>query len=89
MVLSIKGDFVWHFHADADDLLIVVDGTLTILLRDREIILKPGESFVVPKGVEHKPVAKEEAHVLFVKKAGTINTGENACDKTVTHEKWI
>jgi mannose-6-phosphate isomerase-like protein (cupin superfamily) len=86
---KMKGEFVWHSHTDADELFIVVDGTLTILLRDREIVLKPGESFVVPRGVEHKPVAIEEAHVLFIEKAGTINTGANTCDRTVTQEEWI
>ena len=86
---KMKGEFVWHSHVDADELFIVIEGILTICLRDREVVLHPGESFVVPKGVEHKPVAHEEVHVLFIEKAGTVNTGDNAGEKTVTHEEWI
>lgn len=62
---------------------------LTSCLRDREVVLKAGESFVVPKGVEHKPVAYDEAHVLFIEKAGTKNTGDVKCDKTVEDEEWV
>jgi mannose-6-phosphate isomerase-like protein (cupin superfamily) len=86
---KMKGEFVWHAHNNSDELFIVISGTLTILLRDQEIILQPGQSFVVPKGIEHKPVAKEEVHVLFAEKAGTCNTGDTLSEKTVTQEEWI
>ena len=86
---KMKGEFVWHSHQDADELFIVIEGTLTICLRDRDVVLKPGECFVVPKGVEHKPVAHEEVHALFVEKAGTINTGDVRDEMTVTQLDWI
>ncbi|MEA0971255.1 Cupin domain protein [Candidatus Megaera venefica] len=71
------------------ELFIVVAGQLTIMMRDREVLLQAGESFIVPKGVEHKPVANDEAHVLLVEKAGTLNTGDRRTDKTVVDEEWI
>jgi len=78
MVVKAKGEFVWHDHADTDDLFLVLKGRLTIQLRDREVRLGPGELFVVPRGVEHRPVADEEAHVLIMERAGTPNTGDPA-----------
>ena len=86
---KMKGEFIWHSHQDADELFIVIEGVLTICLRDREVVLKAGDSFVVPKGVEHKPVAHEEVHALFIEKAGTVNTGDKIDIKTVTQEEWI
>lgn len=78
MVVKAQGEFVWHKHDETDDLFLVLKGNLTIELRDREINLGPGELFVVPKGVEHRPVAKEEVHVLIVEPSGTPNTGDAA-----------
>ena len=78
MVVKAKGEFVWHDHADTDDMFLVLKGRLTIQLRDREVHLGPGELFVVPRGVEHRPVADEEAHVLIMERAGTPNTGDPA-----------
>ncbi|MDX1438929.1 MAG: cupin domain-containing protein [Rubricoccaceae bacterium] len=72
---KLKGEFVWHSHVHEDELFLVVKGQLTIKLRDREIHLNEGEFFVVPRGVEHLPVAKEEAHVLLFEPASTVNTG--------------
>src|SRR5690349_7974972 len=66
MVVKLKGPFVWHSHADTDDFFLVLKGKLTIQLRDGDVELKEGEMFVVPKGVEHRPVAEEEAHVLLI-----------------------
>jgi mannose-6-phosphate isomerase-like protein (cupin superfamily) len=87
---KMKGEFVWHSHDDADELFIVVAGVLKICLRDKEIILHSGECFIVPKGVEHKTVAEKEAHVLFIEKAGTLNTGDQiGSSKTVSQEEWI
>ena len=78
MVAKAKGDFVWHRHDDTDDFFLVVKGRLVIEMRDGSVALGPGELFVVPRGVEHRPVAAEEAHVLLIERAGTPNTGDPA-----------
>jgi len=78
MVVKVKGPFVWHKHEETDDFFLVLKGRLTIQLRDGEVHLGPGEVFVVPKGVEHCPVAEEEAHVLLIEPRGTPNTGDRA-----------
>jgi mannose-6-phosphate isomerase-like protein (cupin superfamily) len=75
MVVKVQGEFVWHSHADTDDFFLVLKGRLVIHLRDRDVELGPGELFVVPRGVEHRPVAAEETHVLLVEPTGTPNTG--------------
>ena len=74
-VVKVKGEFVWHSHADTDELFLVVDGTLTIQLPDGDVTLSPGQLFVVPRGVEHCPVAAEEASILLIEPAGVVNTG--------------
>ena len=76
MVVKAQGEFVWHKHDDTDDFFLVLKGHLTIQLRDRAIHLEPGELFVVPKGVEHRPVAAEEVHLLLIEPVGTPNTGD-------------
>ena len=76
VVVKVRGEFVWHAHPETDDLFLVLDGRLTIRLRDREIHLGPGELFVVPRGVEHCPYAADEAHVLLIEPMDTINTGD-------------
>jgi len=76
MVVKVKDEFVWHKHDDTDDFFLVLKGKLTIQLRDQDIHLEPGELFVVPRGVEHRPVASEEAHVLLIEPTGTPNTGD-------------
>ena len=78
MVVKAQGEFVWHDHADTDDLFLVLAGRLTIQLRDGDVELGPGELFVVPKGVEHRPVAQEEVHLLIMERSGTPNTGDPA-----------
>jgi mannose-6-phosphate isomerase-like protein (cupin superfamily) len=78
MVVKVKGEFVWHKHDDTDDFFLVLTGRMDIQLRDRVVTLGPGEMFVVPKGVEHRPVAEEEAHVLLIEPRGTPNTGDVA-----------
>jgi mannose-6-phosphate isomerase-like protein (cupin superfamily) len=75
-VAKVKGEFVWHSHPETDDFFFVLDGRLTIQLRDRDVELGPGELFVVPRGVEHCPRADEEAHVLLIERRGTVNTGD-------------
>ena len=81
-VVKAHGEFVWHAHEDTDDFFLVVHGQLTIELRDRDVHLGPGEMFVVPRGVEHRPVAHEEAHVLLIEPRGTANTGDAGGDMT-------
>lgn len=76
MVVKAQGEFVWHDHADTDDLFLVLKGRLTIQMRDGDVELGPGELFIVPKGVEHRPVAREEVHLLIMERAGTPNTGD-------------
>ena len=78
MVVKVKGPFTWHKHDDTDDFFLVLKGKLTIQLRDANVDLGPGEMFVVPKGVEHCPVAEEETHVLLIEPRGTANTGDAA-----------
>lgn len=75
MVVKVKGEFVWHKHEDTDDFFLVLEGRVTIRLRNGDVTLGPGELFVVPKGVEHCPVAEEESHVLLIEPTGTPNTG--------------
>jgi mannose-6-phosphate isomerase-like protein (cupin superfamily) len=78
MVAKVQGEFVWHKHDDTDDLFLVLRGELTIELRDRSVTLRAGELFVVPKGVEHRPVAPDEVHLLLIETSGTPNTGDPA-----------
>jgi mannose-6-phosphate isomerase-like protein (cupin superfamily) len=76
MVVKVKGEFVWHKHDETDDFFLVLQGTLDIQLRDRTIRLKPGQLYVVPRGIEHCPVAREEVHMLLIEPTGTPNTGD-------------
>ncbi len=75
MVVKLKGEFVWHRHEDSDDFFLVLSGHIRIELRDGAVDLGPGEMFVVPKGIEHRPVAEVESHVLLIEPMGTANTG--------------
>ena len=76
MVVKVQGEFVWHKHDDTDDFFLVLDGQLDIELRDRTVSLGAGELFVVPRGVEHRPIARGEAHILLIEPTGTPNTGD-------------
>ena len=79
MVVKLEGDFVWHSHPDTDDFFLVLDGELDIELRDRTVTLGPGELFVVPTGVEHRPCARRgEVKLLLIEPRGTPNTGDDA-----------
>ena len=78
MVVKVEGEFVWHKHDDTDDFFLVLKGVLDIQLRDRTITLGPGQMYIVPKGVEHRPVAREEVHLLLIEPTGTPNTGDVA-----------
>jgi mannose-6-phosphate isomerase-like protein (cupin superfamily) len=78
MLVKIKGPFTWHKHDDTDDFFLVLKGHITIQMREGDVRLGPGEMFVVPRGLEHCPVADEEAHVLLIEPTGTPNTGDRA-----------
>jgi len=78
MVVKVKGEFIWHKHDETDDFFLVLKGQLVIELRDGPVTLNPGDLFVVPKGVEHRPVAREEVHLLLIEPTGTPNTGDKA-----------
>lgn len=80
---KVLGEFVWHHHEDEDELFLVLRGRLHLHLRDRVVELAEGEMFIVPRGVEHKPVAEEEVHLLLFEPASTINTGTLQSDRTV------
>lgn len=80
---KVRGEFVWHSHAGADELFLVLHGRLRLDLRDGNVVLGPGEIAVVPRGVEHRPVAEEETHLLLFEPAGTVNTGELRNERTV------
>ena len=82
---KVQGEFVWHQHAEEDELFIVIRGELTIELRDGAVTLRPGELVVIPKGVEHRPVADDEVSVMLFEPAGTLNTGNvQDAEKTAT-----
>jgi mannose-6-phosphate isomerase-like protein (cupin superfamily) len=76
MVVKLQGPFVWHKHDETDDFFLVLKGTLDIELRDRTVTLGSGEMYVVPRGVEHRPVARDEVHLLLIEPTGTPNTGD-------------
>ena len=86
---KVQGEFVWHDHPETDEVFLVVKGQLAIHFRDGKIVLNEGEMYVVPKGVEHKPVAEEECHILLVEPVGTVNTGNVLDEKTAPNDAWI
>ena len=88
-IVKIEGEFVWHDHPETDEVFIIVKGQLEIQFRDGKVILKEGEMFVVPKGLEHKPVAQQECHILLVEPAGTVNTGDVVNERTAANDVWI
>ena len=86
---KVQGEFVWHDHTETDEVFVVVKGQLKILFRDGNVLLNEGEMFVVPKGVEHKPVAENECHILLIEPAGTVNTGDVKDELTAPNNIWI
>jgi mannose-6-phosphate isomerase-like protein (cupin superfamily) len=88
-LVKLKGEFVWHHHEAEDELFLVVKGRLLIKLRDRQIELEEGEFVIIPKGVEHLPVADEEAHVLLLEPKSTLNTGNVTSERTVENLERI
>ncbi len=88
-LVKAEGDFVWHSHAETGEAFMIVNGKLTIEFRDGAVDLEAGEMFVIPKGVEHKPFAAKECHVLLIEPAGTINTGNAGGELTADDNLWI
>ena len=88
-LVKVKGEFVWHHHETEDELFLVVKGSLQIKLRDQDIFLEEGEFVIVPRGVEHLPIAKDEAHVLLLEPKTTLNTGNIDNERTVTNLESI
>lgn len=88
-IVRIEGDFIWHDHKDTDEAFIVLEGTLRIDFRDGAVTLGPGEMYVVPKGVEHKPYAEREVKMLLIEPRGTLNTGEEGGARTAANDRWI
>jgi mannose-6-phosphate isomerase-like protein (cupin superfamily) len=85
-IVKLQGEFTWHRHEDTDELFLVIDGELTIQLRDRDVVLGPHEFFVVRRGVEHCPRAAAETSVLLLEPHGVVNTGDNPSPYTATLE---
>jgi mannose-6-phosphate isomerase-like protein (cupin superfamily) len=88
-VVRLEGDFVWHHHRDTDEAFIVLDGGLRIDFRDGSVNLSNGEMFVVPRGVEHKPLAKNEVKLLLIEPRGVSNTGHEGGERTAENDAWI
>lgn len=86
---KVQGEFVWHDHPDTDEVFIVIDGTLDIEFRDGKVTLQSGEMFVIPKGVEHKPVAQSECKIVLVEPKGVVNTGEAKSELTADNNVWV
>ncbi|MCB1644610.1 MAG: cupin domain-containing protein [Pseudomonadales bacterium] len=84
-----EGEFVWHDHPDTDEVFIVIEGELVIEFRDGSVTLNPGEMFVIPKGVEHKPFAKGLVHILLVEPKGVVNTGDAGGSLTAENDIWV
>ncbi len=88
-LVKIEGDFVWHSHADTDETFIVLAGRLRIDFRDGAVHLGPGEMYVVPRGLEHKPFAEGEVRMLLVEPCGVRNTGDQGGERTAVNDLWI
>jgi len=88
-VAKLQGDFIWHDHKDTDEAFIVLDGVLRIDFRDGAVLLSPGEMFVVPKGMEHKPYAEQEVKLLLIEPRGVLNTGDEGGERTSENDVWI
>ncbi|MGI6003995.1 MAG: cupin domain-containing protein [Christensenellales bacterium] len=88
-IAKLKGEFLWHSHKNEDEMFFVLKGRLTIKFRDRDVQLSEGEFLIVPKGAEHKPVARREAHVMLIEAKTTLNTGDIVNERTVQEPEKI
>lgn len=86
---KVQGEFVWHAHADTDEVFIVIEGELTLEFRDKVVPLSAGEMYVVPKGAEHRPVAKHECSIMLVEPRGVVNTGDAGGAYTARNDVWV
>jgi mannose-6-phosphate isomerase-like protein (cupin superfamily) len=88
-LVRLQGDFVWHRHADTDEVFLVLHGAMTIHFRDGDVEVRAGEMFVVPRGVEHKTSALAECQAMLVEVAGTVNTGDVVSGQTAASDAWV
>ena len=88
-VARIEGEFIWHDHPETDEAFLVLEGELRIDFRDGAVLLRQGELFVVPKGVEHKPFAAKEVKLLLIEPRGILNTGHAGGERTARNDVWI
>lgn len=88
-LVKLKGDFIWHSHTGTDEVFIILGGEMSIEFRDGKVDLQAGEMFVVPKGMEHKPIAEKECTVMLIEPAGTRNTGDAGGNLTGENDVWI
>lgn len=88
-LVKLQGEFVWHRHADTDEVFIVIEGSMTIHFRDGDVAVAAGEMFVVPKNVEHKTSAPSECLAMLIEKSGTVNTGDVVSKQTAVHDVWV
>jgi mannose-6-phosphate isomerase-like protein (cupin superfamily) len=88
-LVKIEGDFIWHSHPETDEVFIVIKGEMRIEFRDFDTKLSEGEMCVVPRGIEHKPVAKDKCQIMVIEPVGTVNTGDAIGERTKSEENWI
>jgi mannose-6-phosphate isomerase-like protein (cupin superfamily) len=88
-LVKVSGDFIWHDHKETDETFIVLQGEFRLDFRDGHVLLGPGEMFVVPKGVWHKPSAQREVHLMLIEPRGVLNTGHEGGERTAPPDVWI
>ena len=88
-LVKLHGEFIWHSHADTDEVFLVLHGSMRIYFRDGWVEIESGEMFTVPRGVEHKTFAQDECHAMIVESAGTVNTGGEASARTAPNDAWL
>ena len=88
-LVKLEGEFVWHSHAETDELFVCLDGSFDMEFRNGTTTVQAGELCVVPRGVEHKPVARERCHVMIIEPIGVVNTGDADSDRTAPNDEWI
>jgi len=88
-LVKLHGEFVWHHHPDTDEVFIVLDGEMAIEFRDGQVSMEAGDMFVVPKGIEHKPVAPSECKVMLIEPRGVVNTGNEGGELTADNNIWV
>ena len=88
-LVKVEGEFVWHDHPDTDEVFIVIEGCLNIEFRDGVVTLESGEMFVIPKGIEHKPMATSECKIMIVEPKGVVNTGDSGSELTAEDDVWV